>query len=148
MVVWLNSIEPDLQFPHCHATTRSEPERPAPILHCESDSGMELQSQSPLRVGQVLDITFPPFTPRITVHSEHELTVEIIAGDNLGFSDTVAYEAVTVRDRLVVLSWQEHIGSTIVHVLDFASGEAYTAVTPAKGEFMRLRGRMRVRSTT
>ena len=100
---------------------------------------------SPFRVGQVLEIDFTPFTPRITVHSERELTVEIIAGDNIGFSDTVAYEAVSVRAEVVVLSWQEHIGSTIVHVLDYASGEAYTAVTTARGEFMRLRGRMTIR---
>jgi len=104
--------------------------------------------ESPLCVGQVLEIAFPPFTPRITIDSEHELTVKIIAGDNLGFSDTVAYEAVVVRDGLVVLSWQEHIGSTIVHVLDFVAGEAYTAVTPANGGFMRLKGRMTVRSAT
>jgi hypothetical protein len=31
---------------------------------------------SPLRAGQVLEIIFAPFTPRITVHSERELTVE------------------------------------------------------------------------
>jgi hypothetical protein len=45
----------------------------------------------------------------------------------------------------VILSWQEHIGSTIVHVLDFISGEAFTAVTPAKGDFMRLRGRIQIK---
>lgn len=98
-----------------------------------------------LRVGQVLEIAFPAFTPRITVHSDRELTVEIIAGENAGFADTVAYEVVTVRDGLVVLSWQEHIGSTIVHVLDFTAGQAYTAVTPAKGGFMRLTGRLHVK---
>ena len=79
------------------------------------------------------------------MRSERELTVEIIAGDNAGFSDTVEYEAVGVRDGLIVLSWQEHIGSTIVHVLDLIAGEAYTAVTPAKGGFMRLRGRIDVK---
>jgi MoaF-like len=103
---------------------------------------MASQHGSPLRVGQALEITFPCFTPRITVRSERELTVEIVAGDNLGFSDTVDYEAITVRDGLVVLSWREHIGSTIVHVLDLVSGEAYTAVTRADGGFMRLRGRI------
>ena len=101
-----------------------------------------------LRVGQVFEIRFPPFTPRITIHSERELTVEIAAGDNLGFSDRVEYEAVVLRDGLVVLSWQEHIGSTIVHVLDFSSGDAYTAVTPAKGGFMRLTGQIVVKSAT
>jgi len=50
---------------------------------------MASQTTSSLRTGQVLEISFPPFTPRITIHSERELTVEIIAGDNLGFSDTV-----------------------------------------------------------
>src|SRR5438309_5092960 len=107
---------------------------------------MASQTTSPLRVGQVLEISFPTFTPRITVHSERQLTVEIVAGDNIGFSDTVEYEAVAVRDGLVILSWREHIGSTIVHVLDFISGEAYTAVTPAKGGFMHLRGRLEVKS--
>jgi hypothetical protein len=107
---------------------------------------MSSSDRSPLRAGQVLEITFPSFTPRITLHSERELAVEIVAGDGIGFADTVDYEAVAIRDGLVVLSWQEHIGSTIVHVLDFISGKAYTAVTPAKGGFMRLTGRIEVRS--
>lgn len=102
---------------------------------------------TPLHVGQVLEITFAAFTPRITIRSERELSVEIVAGDNAGFSDTIEYEAAVVRDGLVVLSWQEHIGSTIVHVLDFGSGAAYTAVTPATGGFMRLTGRIRIRSS-
>src|SRR4051812_6467280 len=107
---------------------------------------MASQITPPLRVGQVLEISFPTFTPRITILSERELTVEIIAGDNAGFSDTVEYEAVAVRDRLLVLSWQEHIGSTIVHILDFISGQAYTVVTPAKGGFMRLAGQIEFKS--
>jgi hypothetical protein len=98
----------------------------------------------PLPVGQVFEIHFPTFTPRITVRSERELTVDIITGDS--FSDTVAYEAVAIRDDLVMLSWQEHIGSTIVHMLDFASLTAHTAVTPAKGGFMRLMGRIEIKS--
>jgi hypothetical protein len=105
---------------------------------------MASETTSPLRAGQVFEITFPTFTPRITIHSERELTVEIVAGGGGGFSDTVDYQAVTVRDGLVFLSWQEHIGSTIVHTLDFVSGDAYTAVTPAKGDFMRLRGRIQI----
>jgi hypothetical protein len=101
---------------------------------------MVSQAASLLRAGQVLEISFPTFTPRITIRSERELTVEIVAGDNAGFSDTVEYEAVVVRDGLVMLSWREHIGSTIVHVLDLPSGKAYAAVTPASGGFMRLKG--------
>jgi hypothetical protein len=93
-----------------------------------------------LTAGQVLEITFPSFTPRITIKSERELTVEILSGDNAGFTDTVEYEAIEVCDGLVILSWKEHIGSTIVSALDLNANQAYTFVTPAKGEFMRLKG--------
>jgi hypothetical protein len=65
---------------------------------------MASQPASPLVIGQVLEITFPTFTPRITLRSERELTVEIVAGDRVGFSDTVAYEAVAIRDDLVFLT--------------------------------------------
>ena len=65
---------------------------------------MASQPTSPLPVGQVLEISFATFTPRITIHSERDLTVEIIAGDNIGFSDTIEYEAVAVRDGLVILT--------------------------------------------
>ena len=68
--------------------------------------------------------------------------MEIVAGDNLGFTDTVEYEAVAVRDDVVLLSWREHIGSTIVHVLDLSACQSYTAVTPASGGFLRLKGRI------
>jgi hypothetical protein len=107
---------------------------------------MKSQPRSPLHVGQVIEIELSQFMPRITIRSERELTVEIIAGDNAGFSDTIPYEAVVVRDGIVLLSWREHIGSTIVHLLDYDSRYAYTAVTTAKGEFMRLRGRMIIHS--
>jgi hypothetical protein len=104
------------------------------------------QSTSLFPAGQVLEISFAPFTPRITIHSERELTVEIIAGDNFGFSDTVEYEAVAVRDGLIILSWQEHNGSAIVHALDLSSCNAYTVVAPGAGGFMRLTGRIDVKS--
>jgi hypothetical protein len=70
--------------------------------------------------------------------------VEIITGEP--FTDTVDYEAVPIRDGLVMLSWQEHIGSTIVHVLDPTSSRAHTAVTPASGGFIRLTGRLEVKA--
>jgi molybdenum cofactor biosynthesis MoaF-like protein len=104
------------------------------------------QPTSLFSAGHVLEITFANFTPRITIRSERELAVEIIAGDNLGFSDTCEYETLAVRDDVIILSWQEHNGSTIVHVLDLGSCTAYTAVTPGKGGFMRLTGRIEVKS--
>ena len=101
-----------------------------------------MDSAFPLHAGERFEIQFPSFTPRITIESKSKLTVEVVAGDNAGFSDTVEYEAVVIRDDVLMLSWQEHVGSTIVHVLDFGAGTAHTAVTPAKGGFMRLTGRI------
>lgn len=95
---------------------------------------------STLSVGQIVEIKFPSFVPRITFNSERELTVQIVSGENEGFTDTVEYEATEIRDGLVVISWQEHIGSTIVHVLDLIANQAHTFVTPAKGGFLRLDG--------
>ena len=103
---------------------------------------------SSLRVGQVLEITFSSFVPRITIHSEGELTIEILSGDNKGFTDTVEYEAITLRDGLVLLSWREHIGSTVVHVLDLSANRAHTFVTPAKGGFLRLSARIKLDRAT
>src|SRR5947208_16270997 len=98
-------------------------------------------------VGQVLEIEFPGFVPRITFNSESQLTVEILSGENTGFTDTV-YEAIAIGDGHVILSWQEHIGSTIVHVLDLNANDAHTFVTPAKGGFMRLNGQIKLKGTT
>jgi hypothetical protein len=90
--------------------------------------------------GETLRIAYAEFTPLITFHPGSKLTVRIVAGLNSGFADTVEYEAVAVREGLVILSWREHIGSTIVHVLDLDAKLAYTVVAPAKGDLMRLRG--------
>ncbi|MFM9269727.1 MoaF-related domain-containing protein [Halomonas elongata] len=103
---------------------------------------MAMDSLAPLTPGETFAIHFPAFTPRITVEPEGKLTVEIVAGDNAGFSDTVEYDVVVIREDVLMLSWQEHIGSTIVHVLDFGTETAHTAVTPAKGGVMRLTGRI------
>ena len=112
-----------------------------------SQASQASQPVSPLLpVGRVLEVRFPTFTPRITIRSERELTVEIVSGANLGFSDTTKYETVALRDDLVILSWQEHNNSTIVHVLDFTTLTAYTAVTPFSGGFMRLTGAINVKS--
>lgn len=103
---------------------------------------MILYPVSQLPTDQTFEIAFATFTARITIRSDHELKVETVEDGKVTFSDTVDYEAVAIRDGLVFLSWREHIGSTIVHTLDFVSGDSYTAVTPAKGGFMRLKGRI------
>lgn len=98
-----------------------------------------------LRAGQVFEVTFADFTPRITLVTERELTVEIVAGDNAGFTDTVEYEAVEVREGLVMLSWREHIGSTVVNVVDLRAGRAHAVVASADGRLLRLSGRLAFR---
>ena len=88
--------------------------------------------------GRTLLIHFPAFTPKITFHDNHTLTIEIIDGDNAGFRDTIPYRAVA-RQKLVVLSWKEQIGS-VVHVLDRDAGQTYTVLAPAKGGLLSLAG--------
>jgi len=51
--------------------------------------------------------------------------------ENAGFMDTVGYQVIRVREDIVVMSWQEHIG---------------TYVTPEKGGFLQLSGTLRSRS--
>jgi hypothetical protein len=94
------------------------------------------------RANEVLKITFPSFAMSITFHEGRRLTVIVLEGDNAGFTDTIDYHAITVRDGIVVLSWQKHIGSTIVHVLDLANADAHTFVTPAQGGFSRMSGKV------
>jgi hypothetical protein len=106
---------------------------------------MRTAPTSEFSVGRTLEIEFPDFKPRITFEPDQRLTVQVVAGDNAGFSETVKYEAVWFSDSILVLSWCERIGSTVVHVLDLASSEAYTLVTPTNGGFIRLQGRMKRR---
>jgi hypothetical protein len=114
----------------------------------DKDGWLAAQSGPPLSVGWVLEFHFPTFTPRVTILSDRELRVEVIAGAHMGFSDTVEFQAVTVREELVMLSWLEHNGTAVVHALDLRSGTTYAAVRAATGEFMRLRGRIDVKSET
>ena len=62
---------------------------------------MASQTALPLLIGQVFEISFPTFIRRITIRSEPELIVEIIEGDKPTFTDTIAYQAVTIRDCLI-----------------------------------------------
>jgi len=90
--------------------------------------------------GRTLKIHFPAFTPQITFHANQTLTVEIVDGDNAGFRDTIPYRAVTLRQKLVVLSWKEQIGSAVVQVLDRDAGQTYAVLAPAEGGLLSLEG--------
>jgi len=92
---------------------------------------------------RVLEIAFPEFRSRLTFLSDRRLTMQIVAGDNAGFCNTVNYEAVWFSDSILVLSWRERLGTTMVHVLDLASSDAYALVTPVQGGFMRLQGHIK-----
>ena len=90
--------------------------------------------------GRVLVIRFPTFTPRITFQAGGRLKVEIVDGEDAGFQDTVPYQAALLRANLVVLSWQERVGSTVVHVLDLDVGRTYSVVGRGRGGLLRLAG--------
>ena len=93
-----------------------------------------------LPVGHVFAIAFPEFTPRITILSTTELSIEIVAGDEIGTTMTVEYEIMTLRPGLFYLTWQEESKATVVHVEDFAGGKVHTAITYPDGQFQRMTG--------
>lgn len=98
---------------------------------------------SPFQPNQTLHVTFPSFSVSIVFHAGTRLTVTVLEGKNAGFTDTVEYEVTAVRDGIVLLSWRERIGSTIVHVMDLPNAQTHTFVTPAEGEFSRMLGKVR-----
>ena len=103
-----------------------------------------LLARAMLRPGRTLHVVFDAFTVRLELHTADRLRLEVIAGENKGFSDDVAYDLKWLRPDVAVMSWQERIGSTITHVMDLAAASTYTTVTPAKGGFLRLEGRIDV----
>jgi hypothetical protein len=96
-----------------------------------------------IRPGRSLEFEFADFTAKVSFKPEQRLKLEIVVGANKGFKDLVAYEVRQMRDEVVVLSWQEQIGTTVVHVLDLPSRQTYALVTPARGGFLRLEGKIR-----
>lgn len=65
---------------------------------------MASQPTPPLLAGHVLEISFATFTPQITIHSERQLTVEIIAGDGIGFSIPSS-----MRQSLFAMPWWSRV---------------------------------------
>jgi hypothetical protein len=92
--------------------------------------------------GGTLVIRFSTFTPRITFHANDQLTVEILEGENAGFRETLPYQAALPRANLVVLSWQDRLGRSVVHTLDLDVGRSYTVIAPPKGSLLRLEGKV------
>lgn len=90
--------------------------------------------------GRTLTFTFNQFTARVSLRAGGTLSVEIVDGENKGFTDEASYETQAVRDDIVVLSWQENIGTTVTHVIDLVAGRTYATVAPASGGFLRLEG--------
>lgn len=90
--------------------------------------------------GRAITFNFDEFSAHVELRAENTLSLEIVDGDNKGFTDDVPYEAHAVRDDVVVLSWQEHIGTGVTHVIDLAAGRTYATVVPASGGFLRLLG--------
>ena len=102
--------------------------------------------QNRLCSGASLEIEFDAFVARLEIRSCNQVHLEIVGGDNEGFVDDFLYELHWVRDDVAVLSFQEHIGTTVTHVIDFAASRAYTTVAPASGGFLRLMGRVQFSS--
>lgn len=100
---------------------------------------MEQSHLMPLH-GRTITFSFDQFSAHVQLRADNTLSLEIVEGENTGFTDEVPYQAHAVRDDVVVLSWQEHIGTSVTHVIDLAAGRTYATVAPARGGFLRLLG--------
>jgi hypothetical protein len=104
------------------------------------------QPKSLFPTGRVLEIGFPTFTPRITFRSERELTVEIVAAK----ASALPIPSNMKLSPFATGSPSSRGGSTSEarsYTCSISiSGQAYTAVTPAKGGFWRLTGRIEIKS--
>lgn len=95
-----------------------------------------------IRTGRGLEFEFAEFTARVVFQADRQLNLSIVAGANRGFNDFVSYEFRAVSDQIAILSWHEHIGTTVVHVLDLRSWQTYAFVTPGSGGYLRLPGKV------
>lgn len=116
------------------------------MTEIDQGSPRAAQPKSSLPAGRALEISFPTFTPRITFCSERELTVEIVAGDGIGFADKVEYETVVFRDGLAILSRQEHVGKHDRPRARFRLGYGIHPCNTSERRFLRLTGRIEVKS--
>jgi hypothetical protein len=55
--------------------------------------------------------------------------------------------ATAIRPGVFLVSWVEASGATVVHVEDFARGIVYSHATLPNGEFLRMKGPIRVVSS-
>jgi hypothetical protein len=104
-------------------------------------SGTTRKETLTFRAGETLKIAFEPFSVEIAFNQQRTLTVTVTAGENAGFSDTVPYEAEKSGRDQIVLSWQESIGTSVVHVIDARQGSSVSFVVPKGGHLLRLHGR-------
>jgi hypothetical protein len=91
-------------------------------------------------LGRTLTFSFDQFTARVSLRADNTLSVEIVEGENNGFTDEARYEVHAVREDVTVLSWQENIGTTVTHVIDLSARRTYATIAPASGGFFRLIG--------
>ena len=89
-----------------------------------------------------MEFAFAEFTARVAFQAGGKLNLSIVAGANKGFNDFVSYEPRQLSEHVAILSWHEHIGTTVVHVLDLRSWQTHAFVTPGSGGFLRLLGKV------
>lgn len=91
-------------------------------------------------VGLSFSIDFQIFQSRVTFESEKQLMFEILTGSAAGLTQTIDYQAITLRPGLFAVSWQEPSNATVVHIEDFSAGQVHANITQPDGTFLRLSG--------
>jgi hypothetical protein len=75
----------------------------------------------------------------------HTMTFTGIAGEGLGYTETVQYEVFKLRHQLYMVSWQEPLaGSYVVHIHDFANGFLHSNIIDPGSPLLHLTGSLTI----
>ncbi len=98
-------------------------------------------------VGQHMEVTYPNFSVRLVLHSLTQMTFQIDEGP-FAHGETVAIEVTPLGNSLFAVSWTEASGATVTNLQDHDQGVVHSFVTLPTGEFLRMRGPIKITTPT
>ncbi|WP_233198689.1 MULTISPECIES: nuclear transport factor 2 family protein [Luteimonas] len=94
-------------------------------------------------IGMELDVTYPEFRVSLTLQSASTLRFQIQEGP-YARTETVDIRVEPLGNGLLVVSWQERDGATVVNLQDFDRGVIHSFATLPDGRFLRMTGTFEV----
>jgi hypothetical protein len=65
----------------------------------------------------------------------------------VGTADTVEYTVTEIATNVFMVYWHEpHLGDNVVHIQDYNQGIVYTNISNRNGEFLHLKGTLKIQN--